>query len=661
MNRTETGRTRRSLLQHAAIMAGTSSAVFGPWSSPASAAEGPATSDVFPVDDFQTGAGDRAAAQAAIDAAAAAAEAAHGSATVTFRGDKRYEFTDGGALKLPRNFAGDRLRILGSGARVALTAGCPRMFDFDWRADYDVFRAMDIDGFEVDAGTVDGYGHTLLGTLNGSAEQQKRMNVHDMTVRNVRLLNVSTSTVRTNRKCIWIAGIHDGPGETRTLLRDLVFEDLELDGGRAGIVIGGQFSNAASSSAEGVEVLIDGIEIRRCTHTLRNPPAGRAPSANFQIGDRGYGGTVVIADCRGSFSSDVGVEIDTMQAAVIERTEIIDPFYIGFTQNNFRKPTVAETQRFTVRDCTVRRQALVRVKGYGCGGSQNVTPPAVMLFDSCVFHSTCSEPAPVGNAMFSFLAAPRSVSIRDCTSVVENYVKETAGTAAQTDGVYFTPVSDGTTPLRIRGLKLVNRGRGSSGGLQWRGIYQQGGHLQYDVDGLEVDVSTTGLQRRGFRAIELVKGAARGTIKGVAIIAAGDDSSATGVQIAADSSLELDGPLRIIYCDFSGMPSTGTDVGFADDSNKPLVFFTGNRWRTFPRPAKTLAPGASPFVYRDLEGYPLVLNVAGGDVSKIELQRGSQAWADTGLREGQIRMECGDYVRLTYPTTAPKITAYPEV
>jgi hypothetical protein len=650
-------RTRRSLIKRAAGGAALGiggTGIVGAGTATAAVACDPTT---FLVEDFQTGAGDRAAAQAAIDAAVAAAQASNGPATVAFLGSKSYAFNDGEALRLPRQFSGSRLRITGEGCRVRLSHGCPRMFDFARAANYDVFQRFDIENFVIDAGNVGGYGHVLIGTIppNGG---QMRLNVRDIAVRNIQLLNVSTATTNASRKCIWITGVHDAPGEPRTELRDLVFEDLLLDGGRSGIVIAGEFANPQSYD-DGLDVYMDGIVIRRCEHTLRVPAAIGRFSANFQVGGSGYGGTCHISDCRGSYSSDVGVEVNALDRIVVERTEIIDPWRIGFTQNNIRSPLSPETQSYVARDCTVRRKALSRVKGFGSGGTQNNVPPSHLVYDNCGFESTAAEPAGTGHPMFSFLSAPRSITIRDCTSDVHGYDKKTTGTAAQTDGIYFAPIEGGTTPLNIRGLRLINQGRVSAGTVQWRGVAAKGGNLVLDVDGLEVDVEIAGVQRRGVRAVELSWGTVSGVIENLRVARVVGDSGAIGVYIDAPPGVTIGDSLRVVHSDFSGLPSGGTDVFFVSSESKPRVFFEGNRWRIFPRPAVTLTATASPFTYRNLQGYAITLNVAGGGVTAIELSRDGQQWADTGLKSGQVRVEAADYVRITYTGAAPALKFLP--
>jgi hypothetical protein len=77
-----------------------------------------------------------------------------------------------------------------------------------------------------------------------------------------------------------------------------------------------------------------------------------------------------------------------------------------------------------------------------------------------------------------------------------------------------------------------------------------------------------------------------------------------------------------------------------------------------PRPESPITVGASPFVYRNEDFYPIDVIVSGGSVSKIEWSRDETTWYDLGQTAGKIHLEPGEYLRVTY-TTAPTMTKVP--
>jgi hypothetical protein len=68
--------------------------------------------------------------------------------------------------------------------------------------------------------------------------------------------------------------------------------------------------------------------------------------------------------------------------------------------------------------------------------------------------------------------------------------------------------------------------------------------------------------------------------------------------------------------------------------------------------------GASPFVYRNTDFYPIDVIISGGAVSKIEWSRDGSTYYNLGITAGKIRLEVGEYLRITY-TTAPTMTKVP--
>jgi len=77
-----------------------------------------------------------------------------------------------------------------------------------------------------------------------------------------------------------------------------------------------------------------------------------------------------------------------------------------------------------------------------------------------------------------------------------------------------------------------------------------------------------------------------------------------------------------------------------------------------PQPISSITVGASPFVYQNTDFYPEDIIISGGAVSKIEWSRDGSTYYDLGITAGKVRLEVGEYLRVTY-TTAPTMTKIP--
>jgi hypothetical protein len=77
-----------------------------------------------------------------------------------------------------------------------------------------------------------------------------------------------------------------------------------------------------------------------------------------------------------------------------------------------------------------------------------------------------------------------------------------------------------------------------------------------------------------------------------------------------------------------------------------------------PRPPESITVGASPFVYQNTDPYPEDIIISGGNVSNIEWSRDGANWYSLGIMAGKIRLEIGEYLRVTY-ITAPTMTKVP--
>jgi hypothetical protein len=108
------------------------------------------------------------------------------------------------------------------------------------------------------------------------------------------------------------------------------------------------------------------------------------------------------------------------------------------------------------------------------------------------------------------------------------------------------------------------------------------------------------------------------------------------------------------------LPAGGTEVLFATgNENKDKVYFRNNRWRTFPVVPAAIAITASPFVYRNLNGYQEKVTVVGGTVTTIEISNDGATYYDTGALAGMFTLDNGQYLRVTYAVVPTSMTRVP--
>jgi hypothetical protein len=103
------------------------------------------------------------------------------------------------------------------------------------------------------------------------------------------------------------------------------------------------------------------------------------------------------------------------------------------------------------------------------------------------------------------------------------------------------------------------------------------------------------------------------------------------------------------------------------DANNPVITITNpvagtiraiNNINYNPRPPSSITVGASPFVYRNTDFYPEDIIISSGTVSNIEWSRDGTTYYSLGITSGKVRLELGEYLRVTY-TTAPTMIKVP--
>jgi hypothetical protein len=313
--------------------------------------------------DSQSGGNDTAKMQAAITAAAA--RIAAGSGVVELRMSARRHTWTGATPTVPCNLVG-RLRINGNGAQVTLTGSAPAFLEINKGADYDVFRNVDIFDVDIDANSIAGYGHAVIGTCTWSASSlttHTRVGVDNVRVSRIKVTNLPTSWADADfRAGVYLmAGLTGASGESAVSVTNVVVEDVRIEGGRFGVAIGARFTTSG-------RVYCDNVHINRCWHDTGATPINFLGCTNFFLGARAYGGRGSVTNCHGKNSGDDGVEVNGLENALVDNCVIEDAANWGFLHNNFSPPGERSSQQIHFRDCQARVVNLVTSSAAGMGG-----------------------------------------------------------------------------------------------------------------------------------------------------------------------------------------------------------------------------------------------------------------------------------------------------
>ena len=274
---------------------------------------------------------------------------------------------------------------LGSNVTIQLTSEGPRAFDFHRTADYQTFRKIDIENLNIDGNNVGGRSHVVLGT-NIDGNDQSRMNIEDITIRNITTRNVPVDPTTTNHRLNVHIDVWSRPGDQETHLTNILIENCDFNGGNAGIDIGGN-----GPGLIGVNVFMDNISIINCRHSGLVAPSQFFPSANIQVGGLGFGGDVHIANFYGEYSGDVGIELNAVNA-LVENSTILDPFGTGFYHTNYNG-NPPKDQQIVYRNCTT---TIVASNSPGMGWDMmsrdsNPVPLGTLVISNCRFYSSSAD------------------------------------------------------------------------------------------------------------------------------------------------------------------------------------------------------------------------------------------------------------------------------
>jgi hypothetical protein len=461
---------------------------------------------------------------------------------------------------------------------------------------YETFQNIDVEDFLVDAQSVGGRHHVLLGTYV-NARHEYRMNVDQLNLRRLKAINVLTdSNVGTNNRVgIYIVVGQAAASEAiQSTLTRINIEDVRLEGGNYGFTIGG-----TGITTSGLNVFHDEIRLRRCWHSLMSLQASGFSSANYFIGSRGFGGRCTITDCYGQWSADVGIEIDAMSDATVTRCTIDDARNSCFFHTNFTTPSSPLSQTIRFVDSLARYTSTPAGGGHGfmfstAGITGSAIPLGTQYIRGCtVLHSyTGAPPAAFGLYRTDAATPPGTFNtrlvIRDLTIALENW-NYSAGGSPFVYPFRFGPSAGAYNTLDVDGLHFKFNGTVTNGPtLTIPCLDLTGVNLDLDLRNVDVDANgLTGVNTNCLRICELGTTTATTTVgmakfRGFRWINAGGATAPFGIIVRATGTLTLASGVRIEGSDFS-QQAGGTDLSI-DATQKAKVFARGNTYHAVPAP-----------------------------------------------------------------------------
>lgn len=496
-----------------------------------------------------------------------------------------------GGLKLAPDTNGTRDWVGIHDLNLKLSANVPRAFDYDKTADYDVFQKIRFEGITVDADNIGGRHHIFAGTVqSNSVTTGLRTSFKDIEHRQITVKNglVDSDTGTNLRRHFSYLLSHSAVNEsTQTYAKNLLFEDINMEGGNAGIEVFG-----TNVSAVGLNVFIDNITVNRWRHDMLTVQSVNFGSAHVQLGSRAFGGRCSVTNGWGRFSGDVGLELDSMTDMYVENVVIENSYGRAFYFTNFNYPndeglgapsssnTTVEAQKFTLNDCRAVRTSTAPGTGYHFDYNLSV-PLGTAILEDCSWRRTTAENAG-GTGEALLLDAPM---VEARTKGLSSFITgvDVDGAANSSVCEMVTVQTTGPKILRMKDTFLDFIGTNASGNTQTvRGINIGGGSLvtTIDIDGVAWNPTLTGWVGGTYAMLVGfgVNADLRGRIRKLDVTKTANFTTASrcilfgstsNLAIAASALLYVEG------CDF-GLFSPGTDVEFAATSNAPRVVFRNN-------------------------------------------------------------------------------------
>jgi hypothetical protein len=558
-----------------------------------------------------------------------------------------------GPVELPPDLPAP-LRILGDGgAVIQLSAQAPRAFDFGQTGAYQTFQNIEIGCLAIDGGGVGGMQqHVVLGTTTSvpTSPYCQNINVEDLYLHDLVAYNIPVVQAQSNfRSAINITLFQPAVGESQqNWVKRVTVERVQVTGANVAVSVGGDGPTGGNLNA-----FIDDIFIQDCSHDTGIVPTIGPWGASFQVGMRGFGGSVHVARCYSRGSGDTAVEVNGMSDALIEGCVAEEVRGFAFYLTNYRPPA-HNGQQVTWRDCSVVRQQSSSGYGFRCDYNAGV-PLGHVSVENCHYYRSTPDLDIVGEvAMFNapmLTASIRGLSatfdgIDDQASSVTNSMLVGTGNGASIDAVVIRDVhvsmtgsKSGTAPAEVTIITL--------NGIQ-----------QFLVENVRLDGSLTNWAPNFVRILQI--GEFTGSsLNGVVRNIRGSLQGAQQQHVWVGGSSTLTIPDRIRISDIDATASTTQNaVTFYDQTNVPKVFLDNVITSAAPQPS-SVSVGTSPFVYQNLSGKTELVVLAGNGISKVELSSDAQTFVSAGAVTGMFTLPHTAALRITYTQTTPTLTLLP--
>lgn len=502
-------------------------------------------------------------------------------ATILFRNDGNV-FPWNSVPALPKGITNKLLIDLG-GATVQLSSNGPRFLDFGRTADYDTFQNIEIRNGTIDANSIGGLHHVIIGTYAAGANSQ-RINVQSLTVRDIRAINVlqDSNTGTNHRLGIWII-TSDAAAGNATTLNDILIENVRIEGGNAGVGIG-------CVSATNL-VSCDRVTIRGCWHDTGVVPTALYGSTNYQIGAYATVGQCLVENCYGANAGDDGVEINNATAATVRGCHLVDAWGEGVLVTNF---VATSGQIVRIVDCLTEKINMgtgnTICRGIAVGGA-NDSKIGTVVFENCI-HRNTSQDLCYADAIRVSAAHPTGgverIVIRNCKAYVSGFNQDVTSPLNAYAYIVSSAASK-TTIIEIDGLYAeyaVTRGAGSTQSLFYGTLGLEGtGIFDLRVNDVSGSFVQTNEVSTSAQMINLSVGSEactiRGFLRGLAVVTGG--SGQIGIRASGNVTYQN---VQVVESDFTNV-TAGSEVSHAAATNKGLIHQRGNRYAsgTVPVPA----------------------------------------------------------------------------
>lgn len=479
-------------------------------------------------------------------------------------------------VKLPRNASGIRIRGSGIGVTtIKLSSGAPRAFDFNKIEDGDVFQNIAISDLTVDANSIGGKHHGILGNYAAGSIQTK-IAFQNIYLERLTGINGPAPDVSGTNDRRWIAlWAQNDDTDAKLEINRILCRDIDLKGGAYGIsVVASRVTNTTGHYAN---CEFDRIFLDHCKHDTGVVPTEFITSANFHIGSRGYGKSVRINNCYGNNSADVGIEIDGMTDAISTNCRITDQWGFGCYGTNFAKIPNLTAQRILWINCKTRRSAQITGKtnafaGFRATLSSEWKTEYISTFEcrGCQFHKSDGTFAIKGEA--ARIDNVRRVVLDDFEATYESVVSNEEATAYTPAAIVVrNGVAGGlANPCHFIGQKIAVKVAGERIGAATvifnPIVISDTGELIFEIDGLTVDFSVTGLTSTAFRGFQIGDSSAgqqtRGKLKGYRILKLTGDTGPRAFVLQDTNWITVVDRIELIDCDFSKMAG-GEEIQFA--------------------------------------------------------------------------------------------------